>query len=169
MDVYSLRTLYLNGLQEFCDAEAQLASGLPAMLAPVHSAPLRLAVEGHASQTADHEKRLEAILRRRGTRPRQGHDQVAVALLRSAEKTSALLCSPDLHDAALIASLRRIKHHEIADCTTIAAYAAVLLLEIDRRTLLVILAEKRAADLELERFEGGANQLALLVSTPAYA
>ena len=74
-----------------------------------------------------------------------------------------------MQDAALIASLRRIKHHEIGGCTTIAAYAAALLLEIDRRTLHGILAEKRAADLKLEHLEGEANQLVLLVSTPAYA
>lgn len=169
MEVDSLKTLYLSALQEFCDGEALLAQGLPTQPASGGSAQLRHAVEGHAGQTADHEKRVEAILRRHGTSRRQGCDQVAAALLRSAEKTSAFLCSPDLQDAALIASLRRIKHHEIADCTTIAAYAAALLLEIDRRTLLGILAEKRAADLELEGFEGAANQLALLVSTPAYA
>ena len=169
MEIDSLKALYLCGLQEFCDGEAQLAQGLAAKPASGNSAQVRYAVEGHAAQTADHEKRVEDILRRHGTSRQQGCDEVAAALLRSAEKTSALLCSADLQDAALIASLRRIKHHEIADCTTIAAYAAALLLEIDRRTLLGILAEKRAADLELEGFEGAANQLALLVSIPAYA
>lgn len=164
-----LRTLYLSSLQELCDGEAQLAQGLQAMPASGGSAQLRPAVEGHAAQTAEHEKRVEAILYRHGTSRKQGCDQVAAALLRSAEKTSALLDSPDLHDAALIAALRRIKHHEIVDCTMIAAYASALLLEIDRHTLLGILAEKRAADRELEGFEGGANQLALLVSTPFYA
>lgn len=168
MEIDGLRTLYLSALQKFCEGEAQLVQGLPAVPEAGGSAQLRHTVGRHATQTAEHERRLEGILRRHGTSRRRECDPVVVALLRAAEKTSALLCSPDLHDAALIASLRRIKHHEIADCGTIAAYAAALLLEIDRRTLLEILAEKRAADTELERLEGEANQLALLVSTPAY-
>lgn len=168
MEVDSLRTLYLSDLQEFCDGEAQLAQGLLERSAPGGSLQLRLAIECQAAQTSDHERRIEAILHRHGVSQRQGCNQVAAALLRSVEKNSALLDSPDLHDAALIGSLRRIKHHEIADCTVIAAYAGALLLEIDRRTLLGILAEKRAADLELEGLEKEANQLALLVSTPAY-
>lgn len=169
MEVYDLRTLYLSGLQEFCDGEAQLAQGLPALSAPTGSVQLRPAIERQAAQTADHEKRLDAILRRHRTSGRLGSDQIAAALLLGAEKTSALFSDLDLHDAALIASLRRIKHHEIAACMTVAAYAAALLLEIDRRTLLGILAEKRVADRELESFEDEANQRAFLVSTPAYA
>lgn len=169
MEIHNLKALYLNGLQEFCDEEARLAQDLPAMLASTGSAQLRPAVEGHTAQTADHGKRVAAILRRHDTSRSLGGDQVAAALLQSVERTVASLGNPDLHDAALIASLRRIKHHETAVCMTAAAYAAALLLEIDRRTLLGILAEKRVADRELESLEGEANQLALLVSTPAYA
>ena len=61
------------------------------------------------------------------------------------------------------------KLYEIAACMAVAAFAGALLLEIDRRMLLGLVAEKRLAARELEGFESEAKQLALLASTPAYA
>jgi ferritin-like metal-binding protein YciE len=145
-----------------------MTEALPRMATSAGSAQLRHTVERHAARTVTHKDQIETLLRRHGASRRAQADDVATALLQKAETLLTVVGDPDLRDAALIASLRCIEHHEIAAYIAAAAYAKALSLEIDRHTLLAILGEERTADRELESLEGEVHELALLVSTPAY-
>lgn len=168
MDVDDLRSLYLNELQELCDCEAQVTLALPLMVVSAGSAELQLAIGQQAEQTVMHGRRVEAILFRHGTGPKADADQVAAALVQKAEQVASLAVDPDLRDAALIASVRRIEHHQIAAYTAAEGYAEALYLEIDRHSLLATLREEKITDRRFAALQSGANQLALLVSTPSY-
>ena len=168
MDVDDLRSLYLSELQEVRDCEAQMAEGLPTMAVSAGSPELRLAIGQHAKQTALHGQRVETILRRHGTSPKPGLDQVAAALVAKARQVMCGLSDPDLRDAALIAAVRRVAHHQIAAYSAAEGYAEALFLEIDRHSLLATLQEEQSTDRRLAGLQNGANQLALLVSPLCY-
>lgn len=164
MDVDDLRSLYLSELQEVCDCEAQMAEGLPMLAGSAGSPELRLVIRQHAGQTAQHGRRIETILRRHGSSPKPGFDQVAAALVRKAKQVACGLSDPDLRDAALIAATRRVAHHQIAAYSAAEGYAEALYLEIDRHSLLATLQEEQSTDQRFAGLQNGANQLALLVS-----
>lgn len=166
MDIDDLRSLYLNELKEACDCEAQIIDGLPMMAASAGSIGLRSVIRQHVAQTTQHGQRVEAILRRHGTRPKPGHDQVAAALVRKAGEVMWELSDPDLRDAALIAIGQRVVHHQIAAYTAAESYAQVLYLEIDRHSLLAILQEEQSTDRWLAGLQHEVNQTALLVNPP---
>lgn len=166
MDVDDLRSLYLNKLKEACDCEAQTIGGLSAMAVSAGSVGLRSAMRQHVAQTALHGRLAEAILRRHGTYPKPGCDQVAAALARKAGEIVRELSDPDLRDAALIATGRRVAHHQIAAYSAAERHAEALLLEVDRHRLLAILNEESSTDRRLAGLQGEANQIAFLAGRP---
>lgn len=168
MDVNDLRSLYLSELQEACDCEAQMAKELPILAGSAGSAELRLVIRQHANETARHEQRIEAVLRRHDERPKPGFDQVAAALVGRAKQVACGLSDPDLRDAALIAAVRRVAHHQIAAYSAAEGYAEALYLAIDRHSLLSTLQEEQSTDQQFANLQNGANQLAFLVNPLCY-
>ncbi len=141
---------------------------MPALAASAGSAELRLVVGQHAKQMVLHGQRVKAILRRHSTSLTPGVDQVAVALVKKAGQITGGMSDPDLRDAALIAAVRRIAHHQIAAYSAAESYAEALYLEIDRHSLLATLQKKQFTDRRLAGLQNEVNQLALLVSPPPY-
>lgn len=164
MDVDDLRSLYLSELKEVCDCGAQIIEDMPTMAESAGSAGVRLLIWQHVEQTVLHGHRVEAILRRHGTCPKPGLDQVAAALVRKAGQIMDELPDPDLRDAALVAVTHRIVGHQMAACSAAEGYAEALYLEIDRHSLLAILREEKSTDRQLAGLQNEANQIALLVS-----
>lgn len=142
MDVDDLRSLYLSELQEVCDCEVQIAEGLPTMAASAGSAKLRTVIRQHAKQSILHGQQVEATLRRHGTQPKLGADEVAAALVRKTGQGMCGISDPDLRDAALIAAVRRVVHHQVAAYSAAEGYAKALYLAIDRQGLLMALQER---------------------------
>lgn len=151
----------MSGLQEACGCEAQSAERLPILAGSAGSVELRLAIGQHAKQTLQHGQRIETILRRHGTSPEPGFDQAAAALVRKAGQVMHGVSDPDLRDAALIAAVRRIAHHQIAAHSAAEAFY----LEMDRHSLLTVLQEEQSNGRRLAGLQSGANQLACLVSS----
>ena len=168
MEVNDLRTLYLSELQEVFDCEAQTTESMPTLAASAGLAGLRSAMGQHTAQAMQRGQRVGAILRRHGTRPCPGVDQVAAALVRKARHMVSELFDQDLRDAALIAVVRRIAHHQIAAYGAAEGYAGALRLEIDRHGLLAALQEERSIDRQLASLQEEVNQLALLVGSSAH-
>lgn len=155
MDVDDLRSLYLSELQEICDCEAQVAERLPVAAASAGSPELRTVIRQHARQSALHGQQVEALLRRHGAGAEPGADQVAVALLGKVGQVMCGMPDPDLRDAALIAAVRRVAHHQVAAYSTAEGYARALYLEVDRRGLLTALQEEEFIDRRLRACRTG--------------
>lgn len=164
MDVDDLRSLYLSELKEVCDCGAQILDQMPIMAESAGSAGVRLLIRQHVEKTVLHGHKVEAILRRHGTYPKPGFDQVAAALVRKAGKIMDELLDPDLRNAALVAATRRIVGHQMAAYSAAESYAEALYLEIDRHSLLAILQEERSTDRQLASLQSETNQIAFMVS-----
>lgn len=168
MDICDLRTLYRHGLQELHGAAAQAAAVLPIVAPFVASVQLRSLVDRQAEQAAKHRLRLATVLTPHGALNLAGADPVAAALLRKAESFAAQVGDADLRDAALLSVVRLVAYHGIAVCTAASGHAKALSFLIDRHALTAMLGELRAAERDLADMEEEINQLALLVSLPAY-
>jgi len=78
------------------DAVGISSIGLPTMAASAGSIGLRSAILHHVAQTVQYGRRVEAILRRHGTRLKPGHDQLAAALVRKVGEIMWELSDRDL-------------------------------------------------------------------------
>ncbi len=168
MYVFSLKELYLHDLRELLDFERQKALFLCDAPGSISLDRLLSAMQACSKQTPAYSERLEAILCRHGASRHPAMQRASMTVLTVAEQGLFSMGDPELYDAVLVTFLRRTTHHELAACRCAMARAETLMLGLDRHSLLDIFTEKTAADAELESIEAEVNQLALMVSTPAY-
>lgn len=121
----SMESMFVAELQELHSAEAQLARLLDELADTTRHLPLQQQLRGYATELASRCEDLERMLADDGTDPHEHPDQAAQALIHETWKM-AQIATPNLRDAALVASLQRIIHYKIAGYGTIAAYAKAL-------------------------------------------
>jgi ferritin-like metal-binding protein YciE len=146
MNVDSFRDMYLAELQELRSVEAQLVSALPKMVDKASHPELKQAIQAHFDETRAQQARLDELLQRHGTEPREHVDQAMQAMLKEAEKWAGMVQDQDLRDAGLIASAQRVEHYEIAVYGSLATWAKQLGLDEDLQALLAILEEEKRTD-----------------------
>lgn len=149
--IRNFRELYVAELQELRSTEAQLGRALERMATAARHPELKRALDEHREQTARQKNQLDAALARRGVDPREHEDQSTQALIREGQKIIAQVADPDVRDAALIASLQRVKHYEIAGYGTLATWAKLQSLDEDKAALGQILDEEEAFDERLSQ------------------
>lgn len=119
----TLEDLFVEQLRDLYSAENQLVKALPAMAKEAQDAQLRAGFEQHLLETKNQVSRLEQIGRAMG-KDLDGHTCKAMqGLVAEGKETIAEDASPEVKDAALIASSQRIEHYEIAGYGTAAHYA----------------------------------------------
>jgi ferritin-like metal-binding protein YciE len=143
MNVDNFREIYTAELQELRSVEAQLVEALPKMADVAGHPELKQGIQTHLEETRAQQARVEEILRRHSTEPREHVDQAMQAMLQEAEKWANMVQDRDLRDAGIIASAQRVEHYEIAVYGSLATWAKQLGLEDDLQALLAILEEKR--------------------------
>lgn len=146
MDIDTLKRLYVAELQEARSVEAQLCGALPKMVERASTQALRQALDDHLAETRAHLEKMDAILKGHAAEPRAHRDQSMQTILAEAEKWIGMVDDPACRDAALIASIQRVEHYEIAVYGTLTAWARQLGLEEDAERLHGILGEEKAAD-----------------------
>lgn len=146
MDIDTLKRLYVTELQEARSIEAQLCDALPKMAERASARTLRQALDDHLAETGSHLEKMDAILKGHGAEPRAHRDQSMQTIIAEAEKWTGIVDDPACRDAALVASVQRVEHYEIAVYGTLTAWARQLGLKEDAETLHGILAEEKAAD-----------------------
>jgi ferritin-like metal-binding protein YciE len=151
MKITSLRDLYIAELQELRSVEEQLVEALPKMADVAGHPELKQGIQTHLEETRAQQARVEEILRRHSTEPREHVDQAMQAMLQEAEKWANMVQDRDLRDAGLIASAQRVEHYEIAVYGSLATWAKQLGLEDDLQALLAILEEEKRTDERLSQ------------------
>lgn len=149
MNIKTLKDLYLAELQELRSVEEQLAEALPKMAQKAGDADLRDALDTHSAEPTVQQGHLDGLIDRHGAAPRAHHDQAMAALIDEAGKWADMIDDTALRDAALIASVQRIKHYEMSVYGTLATWAEHLGFDDDRQALQAILAEESDADAKL--------------------
>jgi ferritin-like metal-binding protein YciE len=102
---------------------------------PLHPSLKWTLLDDHRERAEMQRERIQTLLRRHGADPEAHVDQTMQAMISETERTLAMLKGGDLRDAALIASLQRLKHYEIAVYRTVTALARQLRLRDDERML----------------------------------
>jgi ferritin-like metal-binding protein YciE len=151
MNITSLRDLYIAELQELRSVEEQLVEALPKMADVAGHPELKQGIQTHLEETRAQQARVEEILRRHSTEPREHVDQAMQAMLQEAEKWANMAQDRDLRDAGIIASAQRVEHYEIAVYGSLATWAKQLGLEDDLQALLAILEEEKRTDERLSQ------------------
>jgi ferritin-like metal-binding protein YciE len=161
MATESLRDLYINELRDLFSAEQQILDALPEMAGAAASDGLKRAFQDHLEQTRVQRERLELIFKQLNEQPGGKQCEGIAGLIREGREHLQSAASPDVRDAALIASAQRVEHYEMAAYGTARTYAGLLGDWESERLLQQTLDEEGDTDHRLTRLaQSGINQAA---------
>jgi ferritin-like metal-binding protein YciE len=124
-EINSLGALYVSELQELRNAETQLLSLLRALPGSFQSSSLDQLLSGYATDIEARTSGLDTIIASMGANPRGHADRAMRALIAETRRMSRVRSS-HVRGAALVASLQRLIHFQIAGFGTAATYASML-------------------------------------------
>lgn len=126
MKLNSLHELLVSELHDLLSAERQLIKILPKVIKSASHEELREALQEHMQETTTHEQRLEQCFQKLGIPAKPGRSHGMVGLVSAWMELEAAEALPDVRDAAIIASIQRMEHYEIAGYGCARAFALVL-------------------------------------------
>jgi ferritin-like metal-binding protein YciE len=121
----SLEALHLEEMQELASSTAQLGRLLDELERSIDHTELRRSVQSYATQVHSRSQDIERTLTTRGASPGRHPDQAMQALVEEARKMMRI-ASPTVRDAALVDSVQRLIHYQIAGQGSAAAHAKAL-------------------------------------------
>lgn len=121
----TLEALQTAEMQELASGTAQLARLLDRIERTIGHSDLQSQVRSYATQLHSREQDLERIITSRGESARRHPDQAMQTLIGEARKMT-YVTDPAVRDAALVDSLQRIIHYQIAAEGSAAAHAKAL-------------------------------------------
>ncbi|MGH8261154.1 MAG: DUF892 family protein [Steroidobacteraceae bacterium] len=121
----TLETLHLEEIQELASSTAQLAQLLDTLERGIEHTELGKHVRSYAAQVHSRAQELDRIVSNRGASSRRHPDQAMRALAEEARKMMHV-ATPSVRDAALVDSLQRLIHYQIAAQGSAAAHAKAL-------------------------------------------
>jgi len=146
MQLHDLEGLYLAELEELRSVEAQMTDHLAEMASQANDNDLSKAIDAHRKQTAAQRDELDGLLKARGREVDAHEDTSMHAIINEAEKWNNMIPDETLQDAALVASVQRMEHYEIAVLGTLANWARKLGQGEDEAVLSLILEKTKQAD-----------------------
>ncbi len=146
----TLRMLYVEALQELVSSAAQLARLLGDLERGIEHPDLLREIQGYATQVRSRKEDLERLLEESGAgmRVRRHADQAMRALVEETRKMCQVASAP-VRDAALVDSLQRLIHYQIAAYGSVASYAKALTRDEDAARLAAYADRDKSIDAEL--------------------
>ncbi|MFB3826793.1 MAG: ferritin-like domain-containing protein [Bryobacteraceae bacterium] len=126
MKISSLHDLYVQELRDLYHAENQLIKALPKMVRAAGAAELRSALEEHLQATRQQVERLERIFQKLDESPKGAKCKGMEGIIGEGEQKMDGDAPERVRDAALISSVQRVEHYEIAAYGTVRTYAQQL-------------------------------------------
>jgi ferritin-like metal-binding protein YciE len=126
MKLNSLHELLVSELHDLLSAERQLLKILPKVIKAATHKELREVLQEHMQETTTHEQRLELCFQRLGVPAKPGRSHGMIGLVSAWMELEAAEALPDVRDAAIISSIQRMEHYEIAGYGCARAFAQVL-------------------------------------------
>ena len=124
--ISSLQDLFLKELKDIYSAEKQLIVAFPKMVDAATSPELKDAFEDHLDITEVHVKRLDEVFSLLDLSPISRKSETMKCLIEDAEKRISEINDLTVRDAALICSMQKLEHYEIATYGCLRTYAMVL-------------------------------------------
>ena len=146
MQIKDFRTMYLAELTEAASFEEMMANALPFLAQNVSTDRLRNAIDAHVEEAKSQKQSMETLLRKYSGEIEAHTDQSMQALVDESRKMAGMVPEGSLRDAAIIASIQRMKHYEVAVYGTLATYAECLGLEDDKNAFGAMLDREKHFD-----------------------
>jgi ferritin-like metal-binding protein YciE len=121
----SLDTLYIEELQELTSSSAQVELLATDLERAVEHEELKRKLRSYATLLRSRREDLERVLRTRGARAYRHRDQAMHALVEEVRKM-ARIADGAVRDAALVDSIQRLLHYQIAAYGSVAAHGKAL-------------------------------------------
>ena len=122
----TLRKLFLDRLAVIYDAEIRLVAALQQMVVVTTCARLKEAISTHLEEKKSHVLTLDSIFSSIGVKANRKTCEATIALLYESHEIIAQFKGFPVINAALIASVQKIEHYEIASYGCLRDWAAVL-------------------------------------------
>ena len=122
----SLDDIFVHELQATYDAEHQILKAFPAYITVATHPDLTATLEMHRRETRVHVERLERVFDMIGVEARGNKSYGMAGLLVEGAKIMEEEAGPEILDAALISSLQKLEHYEIAAYGCLCTYAEML-------------------------------------------
>jgi ferritin-like metal-binding protein YciE len=145
----SLEDLLLFQLNDLYDAEKRLCDALPEMAEAATSRELKQAFQKHLQETQRQVSRLEQAFVDLGRPATRATCAAMKGLINEGSEIISAEGSPDVKDAALIATAQRVEHYEIAGYGSARTFAEHLGHTNVARLLQSTLEEEKATDVLL--------------------
>ena len=158
----SLKDLLIEQIHELHAAEVHSESVLAKLAAASGSPKLGEAIRAHIDETKQHLARLDRVFGELGIKPRKIETHGSKGLLEDCTSLAGRSrIDPHVRDAAIIASLQRVEHDEIAGYGCARTWASLLGYTTAASELLKTLTEGRRFDEGLTRVAESLNKSAL--------
>jgi ferritin-like metal-binding protein YciE len=151
MEANLLVRLFIDELRSLYSAENQLVRALPKMADAASVPELQASFEEHIAQTGQHIARLENIFETLGQKPKGRLCKGMASLIRTGNQLIHENTGPEVLDACLIATARRLQHFGIAGYGSLCQYAKLLDDAAAAALLSATLEEKKEVDANLTR------------------
>lgn len=122
----TLHDLFIHELEELFDAEKQMLKTMHAYKKAVTSHELDELLEDHIDISEIQVKRIEEIFHQFNMPPLSSHNDAIEGLIKEGNELVDSITDLMVKDAAIIASIQKIKHYEIACYGCLRTFAMVL-------------------------------------------
>jgi ferritin-like metal-binding protein YciE len=158
----SLKDLLTEQIHELHAAETHSEAVLAKVAGAAASPKLAEAIRGHIDETRQHLARLDRVFGELGIKPRKLETHGSRGLLEDCTAIAGRArIEPHVRDAAIIATVQRLEHDEIAGYGCARTWASLLGLSASSSELLKTLTEERRFDEALTRIAESLNKSAL--------
>jgi ferritin-like metal-binding protein YciE len=154
-----LKDLFKHEIQDLYSVEEQIIKALPDMIAKANNVTLKNALSEHLSITEEHKNRLDKVQQMIEEVKEEKKEGLLTRLFRQSHVCKGMQgiidegnkvisedMSPEVLDAAIIASVQKVEHYEICGYGTARTYARELGMEQVARLLEQTLNEEYEAD-----------------------
>ena len=147
----SLRDLLIEELRDAYHAEKQALRAYPQAGKKASSASLKELLKDEVEETHEHINKIEQVFEKLGQRARTKTCEAMKGLIEEMHELFEEDLEAPLLDTAILASLQKIKHYEIASYGTLKAYASAVGEEEAASLLGEILDGEKESDEEMTR------------------
>jgi ferritin-like metal-binding protein YciE len=141
-----LQEMMVEQLRDAFSAEKQAIQGMKRALRKISAPELKEGTQAHIEQSEEQRRRVEEALQQLGSKPDRTVCEAMRGLVEEAQHEMDEHEKGPLLDLAIVASLQRIEHYEIAAYGTMAELATALQQTEVAELLQQTLAEERAQD-----------------------
>jgi ferritin-like metal-binding protein YciE len=124
--IETMEELFLDQIQDLCDAEKRLVKVLPKMAEATRSLELRQAIESHLRETEGQVSRLESVFSTCGVEAKAKTCDAMKGLIKDGEDVISNIKESAVRDAGIIAAANRVEHYEIAAYGSARTFAETL-------------------------------------------